>query len=89
MSKLRRRTAWVQIKARDSVAKLKEMQNDGNSQLKTAVIDALKNIGELTPVAAALAKLDGGNLYDHDYAELGKAREKRAVSGLRDAPQRL
>ncbi len=70
------------VKARDSVARLKELQNDNDSQLKTAVVDALKNIGELTPVAAALAKLDGGNLYDHDYAELGKAKEKRAVPGL-------
>ncbi len=70
------------IKDKDAVPRLKELQKDENAQLKTVVIDALKNIGELTGVEAALAKLDGGMLQDADYAELGKAKEKRAVAGL-------
>jgi HEAT repeat protein len=70
------------LHAKDAVPKLKELQKDPNQQLKTTVIDALKAIGELSPVDAALAKLDGGFLQDADYAELGKAREKRAVEPL-------
>lgn len=75
-------TSLGTLRARDAVPKLKDLQNESNSQLKTSVIDALKNIGELTPAAAALAKLDGAFLQDADYAELGKAREKQAVPGL-------
>jgi HEAT repeat protein len=70
------------LHAKDAVPKLKELQKDPNQQLKTTVIDALKAIGELSPVDAALAKLDGGFLQDGDFAELGKARDKRAVEPL-------
>jgi HEAT repeat protein len=70
------------LHAKDAVPKLKELQKDPNQQLKITAIDALKAIGELSPVDAALAKLDGGFLQDGDFAELGKAREKRAVEPL-------
>ena len=67
------------LQTRDAVPKLKELQSDANPQIKTAAIDALQKIGELTPLSAALAKLDGGLLQDADYIELGKARNAEAV----------
>ena len=70
------------LQARDAVPKLKALQAGENPQIKTTAIDALLKIGELSPLAAALAKLDGGTLQDADYAVLGKAKELRAVERL-------
>lgn len=70
------------LQAIDSVPKLKVLQTDPNPQMKTAAIDALIKIGELTPLAGALAKLDGGQLQDADFKVLGQAREKKAVEPL-------
>ncbi|MBI3861576.1 MAG: HEAT repeat domain-containing protein [Planctomycetia bacterium] len=75
-------TSAGRLQDRNAVSKLELLRKDADPQLKTAAIDALKAIGELTPVAAALAKLDGGFLQDADYAELGKAKEKTAVPAL-------
>jgi HEAT repeat protein len=70
------------LKARDAVPKLKQLQADANSNIKTAAIDAQVNIGELTRLQGALAKLDGGFLQDADYAEISKAKDRRAVEPL-------
>ncbi|MFN0051115.1 MAG: HEAT repeat domain-containing protein [Planctomycetales bacterium] len=67
------------LQAKAAIPKLQQLQTTGDQQLKTIAIDALKTLGELTPVAAALAKLDGGFLQDSDYQELGKAKDRSAV----------
>ena len=70
------------LKARNAIPKLKELQADPNQQFKTAVIDALVNIGELTRLEGAMAKLDGGTLQDADFSAIGQAKEKDAVERL-------
>jgi WD40 repeat protein/HEAT repeat protein len=70
------------LKTKDAVPKLKELQADANPQIKTAAIDAQIRIGELTPLLGALAKLDGGQLQEADYTEIGKAKDRRAVERL-------
>ena len=67
---------------RTAIPKLKRLQADQNQQIKTAAIDARMSIGDLSRLDGALAKLDGGYLQDPDYAEIGKARDKRAVGPL-------
>lgn len=75
-------TSVGNLQSSGAVPRLKILQTDTNAQIKTAAIDALMKIGELTPLAGAVAKLDGGMLQDADFKVLGDAREKSAVEPL-------
>jgi HEAT repeat protein len=70
------------LRARKAIAALKRLQADSDPFMKSAVIDFLKEMGELTPLAAALAKLALGDLDRSDYEALARARETTAVPAL-------
>lgn len=70
------------LRVRLAVPRLRELQRESNPTLKMYAIDALKAIGELSSLEAALAKLDGGYLADSEFTELGQSKEQRAVEPL-------
>ncbi len=72
-----------QQKAAAAIEPLKALQAHPDAQVAQAAIDALKLIGELTPVDAALAKVAVSDFYQQDELNaLVRSRDPRAVPAL-------
>lgn len=70
------------LKAKDAAPRLQQLQAAEELALQVAAIDALKAIGVLSELEAALAKLDGGRLSTTEFEILAKADDSRVVPGL-------
>ncbi|MGH7141003.1 MAG: HEAT repeat domain-containing protein [Pirellulales bacterium] len=62
-----------------AVPALKQLQSGRNRKLKAAAIEALARIGELTPAAAALAKISSDVAEEGDFAIIAKAKSPEAI----------
>lgn len=65
-----------------AVPALERLQAGRNRRLKPSAIDALARLNQLTPVAAALAKIASNVAEEEDFAVIAKARPPEATATL-------
>ncbi|HUY87554.1 MAG TPA: HEAT repeat domain-containing protein [Pirellulales bacterium] len=71
-----------ELKAKEGVEKLQALRTSAELQLKTAALDALKSIGELSEIDAVLEKFKGSAESSADFQALAKSKDPRALRAL-------
>ncbi len=70
------------LKSKEAVPRLKQFAADNKHPAAANSVDALKAIGELSELEAAMRKLDLGRPSSDDFAALAKSKEERVVLKL-------
>ncbi len=75
-------TSLGRLKSEPAVPRLQELAAGTNKPLAAAAIDALKAIGVLSELEAAIRKLDVAPLSQNEYEILAQTKEERVVNKL-------